>query len=368
MVWQIVAAGAALASSLIGGRRASRSQRRAEEETARRAAEARLLGQDAQGRTQAAYDRATGRLYDRAERGAGRAALMERAQVLADEQTRFTRLRSSAEAAGFNPLTLLASGYLGTDLPTGFLSAADHLQQGVNRAASVGTSIQLGMSARDQAYNELMGGHEAALNAGAQAYQQSSSFWNGIGDRIMGIGSAFSDVQGLRQQDRALDLDERRFEFDREQFAWEREFNTRQAAMQGRLAGFGQSLHSSAQGGGFSAPANGTIVPPPVGTDSYGRPRDENGNLVSQDYVSWWGGPIDADETMTPADVVEATEGEIGAAVQGSGNWINNVSRNWQNIISYRWSTGAWARDWVAEQWNAPLSQAEIDLSQEAWN
>lgn len=92
----------------------------------------------------------------------------------------------------------------------------------------------------------------------------------------------------------------------------------------------------------------------PAGFDRYGRPLNADGSLFSRDYISSLTGEVvDVDETRTPAEIVEAEEGELGGEGQGFGNFINNTGQLWPSaIIPHPHQLGQDARNAVNELWN----------------
>lgn len=224
-----------------------------------------------------------------AERRARRDAARARKVALADEKVRFVRLRESAELGGFNPLTVLESGFSGPSaLPSGVLSASDTAMFGDMKAGAV----------RD----------------GVNAY--------------MGARSAANDA-------RRAAVDEGNLALDRERLSLERERLVAQtlASPYGPSNNYrtGPVLSGPSPGGGLSTagtwsaapPSSGLsgafgIAPAVVGYTTTGLAVGSDGNLVPRDLATGGGSWIDVDETAADADAWETRYSEPGGWI-GAG-------------------------------------------------
>lgn len=275
-------------------------------------------------------------------KAAARAARLERETVANDEASRFVRLREAAEAGGFNPLSVLQAGFLGSSLPTGFLSSDDHMSWGLNEAsnnvAMAGTAVSahgttlgghsttaalsldaatategarvnlavnkvnhqqnnrsLSMQLQGQRYDQIMRGVETAIQAGGQAYGQTMDFYNGLASDIGTIGSGF---QAARDE-----------AFTREQFAHNQWVDRENINLQrAQLAMTSSALATGRQAGSGAVTvgtASGPTVSPTGGGVSTG--------LSIYDVPLVQSGQVPTLEQMEPILGSEVAEGVVAA-------------------------------------------------------
>lgn len=245
----------------------------------------------------------------RAERKAEKAAKAERKMALADEEQRFVRLRAAAELGGFNPLTVLESGFMGPGaLPSGFLSPDQRLAVGSMKMQATQMGIDTGLA----------------------------------------IGGA---VESAIQNRRGLAVDEGNLALDRERLDLERQMLTQQAnasptvysggAMSASPAALAQAFGAGGPSGQSAPPARGlsggsstapqgfTIAPTQVGVSSTGIALDEFNRPVPLDGQIGNGNIIDVDETRTGPGAVSDQLGSIGSeAIFGIPNTLDTLDRN----------------------------------------
>nr|QXN72758.1 MAG: hypothetical protein [Microvirus sp.] len=270
-------------------------------------------------------------------------AASERQQAIDDEASQFVRLRAAAEAGGFNPLSVLKAGYLGTSLPSGFLSEGASLsmhelnlnraiQRGATRSALVSqkantrsSGITEAMATGHNAYTTRIDAGRASEEARSAAYNDTLNGWSNLGSMIQAGAGIASDWKrlGLDQDALAIDrerlaLDASAMDLDRQRAQSEIAFNNWQMSQPafGSVSNWGRagpSLSSGSQAAGF---------------DALGRPIDANGNLVSRDMAGPLGVHWDVDETRSPAQYWSDEYGEPGEWIGGAVHMGEDALRN----------------------------------------
>lgn len=222
-------------------------------------------------------------------------AKASRATALKDEEQRFVRLREAAERGGFNPLTVLESGFAGSALPSGYLSGGETAAFGDMRSNAVRSAVD--------------------------AYQ--------------GFQAAKTDARRAAVDARRAAVDEGNLALDRERLALEREtlaarinsspygpsHNYRTGPLLGSSAG--GSAPSSAGTWSGAAPPSGlsgafAIAPAVAAYTTTGLEVDENGALIPRDIATGGGSFVDVDESVSDADDWETRYSEPGGWI-GAG-------------------------------------------------
>lgn len=362
-----------------GGSALRRTMRRVSERVDREASRAENRLNVLSGR----FERQSDRLADKTLSVSKAAATAERAQVIEDESTRFVRLREAAEAGGFNPLTVLQSGFTGAALPTGLLSADWHLAHGGMRADMLtagattrmnldgqiqGQRIQgaiegvsLGLNAQQIMHDQIMTGHEVAVQSGQAAYERSANVWRDVGNIAVSAWDARTqEVQHAAQ----VGLERERLDLDRQRFDYERSFNDRQLALatagSGRGAGFG-----SARVGSWSEPILSNDAPT---FQMNGRTYEGNPNVDSEENIGAAVGQMGGEAIKLAANLPQ-----IDKALQDLVLW--DPLRAYQDAFRNRESRAGAAWGAVADLWedftsnspSATMSPQEMDNYVPSW-
>lgn len=252
------------------------------------------------------------------------AAKAERARVLADEKSRFVRLREAAQEGGFNPLTVLQSGFLGSSVPLGFLSEG-------SSAANFFNSRAIGMDV----WNAELAGHDTVNNVRMQG--DANVLQGMANDNSFIIAAAQTAIQGgsawsaHSQGQKNIDLRGQELEL------------SRSVASTGiGTPGWGDSRLSRRSGPSLSdrLPENSV-------------PRNPDGSIKDRDLArgedlpSW-----KVDETWSPAQYWEDEYGEVATEVVGGIKFGRDVWSNSQ-VIRPQFEPGSPAREaWrVLDTW-----------------
>lgn len=292
---------------------ASKRAKRLEASAESNRIKAKANGSDTRKAVQAKLDAAT----DAATRRAETLSAEERKIIAQDEQQRFVRLRESAEAAGFNPLTLLDRGFFGSSLPTGILSPQAPAAN--QREANVLSAYQQG----DFAYQTEIGARSMIVNAEAtgdqmvmQGMQADKAFLTDVAQLAINAATGFGQY---KQGQKALALDAERLQLDRE------------IAYMPRPS-YGGSRRTTVGGGTLSrTPADLGVAPNAIPLNDDGTPKDRD--LRSRD-----GTLFKVDERESPASYFEDEYGEAAGFFEGTSRYIED---KWNQNVAPKLGLGS---------------------------